>query len=173
LESARLIFVDEFGLHLAMTPARARAPRGQRASSREKFERGAKLSAICALGLRGAFAPMVIESSFDQVVFEHYVEFFLAPALLAGDRVMLDNVRFHHSLRAISLIEAAGAQVEHLPAYSPDFNPLEECISKLKTILRRCRPETPQAVGNELARALVQVTASDIKGWFSHCGYNI
>jgi transposase len=156
-----------------MTPTHARAPRGVRASSRERFERGAKLSAICALRLRGAFAPMVIEGSFDQQVFEHYVKFFLAPALLAGDRVMMDNIRFHHSSQAISLIEAAGTQVEHLPAYSPDFNPLEECISKLKAILRRRRPETPQALSRGLAFALTQVTPSDIEGWFSHCGYKL
>lgn len=156
-----------------MARAQARAPRGQRATTREKFERGAKLSAICALRLSGAMAPMVIEGSFDQVIFDHYVEFFLLPTLRAGDRVMLDNIRFHHSPRAISLIGASGAQVEHLPAYSPDFNPLEECISKLKSILRRHQPETPQAVGKELAFALTQVTPTDIEGWFSHCGYKI
>jgi hypothetical protein len=82
LDGRRLIFVDEFGLHLAMTPSHARAPRGQRATTCEKFERGAKLSAICALRLSGVTAPMVIEGSFDQVIFDHYVEFFLVPTLL-------------------------------------------------------------------------------------------
>src|SRR5262245_16340907 len=37
----------------------------------------------------------------------------------------LDNVKFHHSARAISLIKAAGASVLHIPAYPPDFNPIE------------------------------------------------
>jgi len=31
----------------------------------------------------------------------------------------------HTTKRAISLIEAAGARVEHLPAYSPDFIPID------------------------------------------------
>lgn len=52
-----------------MTPSHVRS---QRARNREKFERGAKLWAICALRLRGAFALLVIEGSFDQVVFDHY-----------------------------------------------------------------------------------------------------
>lgn len=172
MKSWRLIFVDEFGAHLAMTRTHARAPRGERARVCEKFERGAKMSAISAMGLRGVFAPMVIEGSFDHEVFEHYVEFFLVPYLLPGDVVMLDNIQFHYSARAISLIEAVGASVEHFPAYSPDFNPIEECISKLKAILRKLKPETEQALIEALAFALEQVALSDILGWFKHCGYN-
>jgi len=167
-----VIFVDEFGVHLAMTRTHARAPRGERAAVCEKFERGTKLAAISALGLRGVCAPMIIEGSVDQDVFDHYVESFLVPHLRAGDLVMLDNIRFHYSRRAISLIEAAGASVEHLPAYSPDFNPIEGCISKIKAILRRLKAESEQALLKALAFALDQVTASDILGWFRHCGYS-
>ena len=167
-----MLFVDEFGVHVAMTRTHARAPRGERAGVCEKFERGTKLSVISAMGLRGVVAPMVIEGSVDQLVFDHYVESFLVPQLRAGDLVMLDNIRFHYSQRAISMIEAASASVEHLPAYSPDFNPIEGCISKIKAILRMLKAETEQALLKALAFALDQVTASDILGWFRHCGYS-
>ncbi len=172
MESGRLIFVDEFGVHLAMTRTHARAPQGQRAEVCEKFERGTKMSAISALGMRGVFAPMVIEGAVDQLVFDQYGEFVLVPHLLPQDRVMLDNLSFHYSPRASSLIEAAGAQVEHFPAYSPDFNPLEECISKIKMTLRKLKPETERALLNSLAFALDQISSSDILGWFKHCGYH-
>ena len=173
MDSGRLILVDEFGVHLAMTRTHARAPAGVRAEVTETFERGSKLSAISALGRRGVFAPMVIEGSFDHEVFEHYVEFFLVPHLLPGDRVMLDNIKFHDSPRAISLIESAGASVEHFPSYSPDFNPIEECISKIKTILRTLKAETERALLKAFAKALEKVSLSDILGWFRHCGYSV
>jgi transposase len=172
MESGRLIFVDEFGVHLAMTRTHARAPQGQRAAVCETFERGTKMSALSALGMRGVFAPMVIEGAIDQLVFDQYVESMLVPHLLPQDRVMLDNISFHSSPRANSLIEAAGARVEHFPAYSPDFNPLEECISKIKTTLRQLKPETERALLNSLAFALDQISSSDILGWFKHCGYH-
>jgi transposase len=172
MESGRLIFVDEFGVHLAMTRTHARAPHGERAVVCEKFERGAKMSALSAMGVRGVFAPMVIEGAVDQLVFDQYVEIVLAPHLLPGDLVLLDNISFHSSPRASSLIEAAGARVEHFPAYSPDFNPIEECISKIKAILRKLKPETEQALLKSLAFALAQISFSDILGWFKHCGYN-
>lgn len=167
-----MIFVDEFGVHLAMTRTHARAPQGQRAEVGERFERGTQRSAISALGMRGVFAPMVIEGAVDQLVFDQYVESVLMPHLLPKDLVMLDNLSFHYSPRASSLIEAAGAQVEYFPAYSPDFNPLEECISKIKATLRKLKPETERALLTSLAFALDQISSSDILGWFKHCGYH-
>jgi len=166
-----LIFVDEFGLHLALTRTHARALHGQRAEVWEKVERGKKMSAISALGLRGIFAPMIIEGAVDQLVCDRYVECLLVPHLLPQDCVMLDNLNFHSSSRAASLIEAVGAQVDHFPAYSPDFNPLEEGISKIKATLRKCKPETERALFHSFAFALQQISRSDILGWFKHCGY--
>jgi len=166
-----MIFLDEFGSHLALTRTRARAPRGVRAKVIEPFERGQNMSTIAALGLRGVCAPMMIEGALNTEVFDLYVEHMLIPVLREGDWVLLDNVKFHHSPRAIRMIEAVGAVVLHLPAYSPDFNPIEECISKIKEYLRSIKARTKRKLYNALAKAIEKVTADDILGWFKHCGY--
>lgn len=167
----RLVFLDEFANHLAMTRTRARSPKGCRAETVEPFNRGQNISTITALGLRGVCAPMMIEGAINSEVFNLYVEHMLVPALRVGDMVLLDNVKFHYSERAISLIKAAGARVLHIPAYSPDFNPIEECISKIKEILRSLKARTKRKLYHALAKAIEKVTASDILGWFKHCGY--
>ena len=166
-----MIFLDEFGLNLAMTRLYARAPRGERASVTEPFHYGGTLSVISALGLHGVYAPMLIEGTVNSEVSELYVEHLLVPCLRPGHLVLLDNVKFHYSPRAIALMEATGARVEHLPAYSPDFNPLEGCISKLKATLRSLKARTKRTLSNALAKALALVTEEDIRGWFDHCGY--
>jgi hypothetical protein len=84
---------------------------------------------------------------------------------------MLDQVSFHGSLRAIGLIRAVGARVEDLPAYSPDLDPLEECISKIKGELRSSRASTELGLLLALKRAIEKVTPKDIRGWFKHCGH--
>jgi hypothetical protein len=66
---------------------------------------------------------------------------------------------------------ATGARVEELPAYSPDFDPLEECISKIKGDLRSSRARTELGLLQALQRAIEKVTPKDIRGWFRHCGY--
>ncbi len=112
-----------------------------------------------------------MKGAINTEVFDLYVAQRLVPALRGGDIVVLDNVKFHHSERAISLIEAAGARVLHLPAYSPDFNPIEECISKIKESLRSRKARTKRKLYHALAKAIEKVTSDDILGWFRHCGY--
>lgn len=154
-----------------MTRTRARSPKGLRAETVEPFNRGQNISTIAAMGLRGVCAPMTIEGAINTEVFDLYVEYMLVPVLQPGDNVLLDNVKFHYSVRAISLIEAAGAKVMHIPAYSPDFNPIEECISKIKQMLRSLKARTKRKLYNALAKAIEKITAQDILGWFKHCGY--
>ena len=60
-----------------MTPARARAPRGQRVEVVEPFQRGSHVSVISALGLQGVGASMMIEGAIDAPVFDAYVDHFL------------------------------------------------------------------------------------------------
>lgn len=166
-----MIFLDEFALHLAMTRTHARAPVGQRATVTEPFTRGLHLSVISALGWHGVCAPMTIEGAVDSEVFTRYVAQLLVPCLRPGHVVVLDNVPFHSAPQARALIEATGATIVHLPAYSPDLNPIEECIAKLKGALRSFKARTKRKLTNALAKALALVTEDDIRGWFTHCGY--
>ena len=169
----RLWFIDEFGIHLALSRSRARAPRGERAVVVEPFETGGNISVISALTLDGVRAPMMIEGAIDGEVLELYVAHFLAPQLRPGDIVMWDNVPTHKNAKVLALIEAAGARVEPLPAYSPDLNPKEECISKVKAELRRVKADTQRKLKNALRRAFAKVTLTDIRGWMRHCGYAV
>jgi transposase len=167
----RLIFIDEFAINTAMTRSHARAPRGERAEVSEPGYHEPNTSVIGALSLTGINALMTIEGAVDTQVFDLFVEHFLVPKLIKGDLVVLDNVKFHYSQRAIELIEAAGASVEHLPAYSPDFNPIEERISKIKSTLRSLKARTKRKLDNALAKAIKMISVDDICGWFAHCGY--
>lgn len=154
-----------------MSRATARAPRGARAVVVEPFETGGNISVIGALTLDGVRAPMMIEGAIDGEVLELYVRHFLAPQLQPGDIVVWDNVPTHKTASVIAVIEAAGARVEPLPAYSPDFNPKEECISKVKAELKRVKANTKRKLKNALRRAYAKVALTDIRGWFRHCGY--
>jgi len=47
----------------------------------------------------------------------------------------MDNYSIHKGQQVKDLIEATGAKVIYLPPYSPEFNPIENYWSKLKSIL--------------------------------------
>ncbi len=71
------------------------------------------------------------------LAFESYVEQILAPGLGAGQVVVMDHLSGNIGARVRQLIEARGCQLPFLPAYSPDYSPIEETFSKVKAFLRR------------------------------------
>ena len=105
--------------------------------------------------------------------FEAYVKQCLVPELGPGDVVLLDNLSVHKSTRVRELVEATGAQLVHLPSYSPDFNPIEHAWSKLKALLRKAGARTLRKLYGALRSALLSITRKDARGWISHCGFRV
>ena len=166
-----MVVVDECGTHTSMTRRRARAPRGARARGAVPRNRGSVTTLIAGLSLAGMSPAMTVEGGTDTAVFATYLKRFLLPWLQPGQIVVVDNLGAHKPDRIRALVEAAGCRVLFLPAYSPDLSPIEEAVSKLKTLIRAAAARTRQALDAAIAAALTAVTAADAAGWFAHAGY--
>jgi transposase len=171
LPTQDLVIVDETGSRINMTPLYAYAPRGKRAIGSVPRNYGANLTLVASLSLQGMGEAMLLDGSADAAAFETYIEQILAPSLRPGQIVILDNLSIHLGPRVKQAIETRGCQLLFLPAYSPDFSPIEEAFSKLKTILRRAGVRTRQALQDAIIQALPRITHQDALGWFRHCGY--
>jgi len=171
-DARRLVFIDESGFHTSMTRLRARAPRGKRAYGRVPRNRGKNQTLIASMTLEGGMgAALSIKGSTDAELFETYVEEFLAPTLEAGQVVVLDGLGAHRTNKVREFVEERGADLLFLPSYSPDLNPIEEALSKIKSIVRKAGARTREALDEAISEALSSVTLEDVAGWFSHCGY--
>jgi transposase len=172
-DARRLVFVDESGFHTSMARLRARAPKGRRAYGKVPHNRGKNTTLIAAITLKGAMSqPMTLEGATDALAFEAYVEHFLAPALREGQVVVLDGLGAHRTDKIRDLIEGRGADVVFLPSYSPDLNPIEEALSKIKQLVRKAGARTRETLVEAIGRALAAVTPEDAAGWFAHAGYH-
>jgi len=58
--------------------------------------------------------------------------------------VVVDNVGAHKSERIRALFAAAGCRLLFVPAYSPDLSPVEEAVSKIKTLVKAAAARTPR-----------------------------
>lgn len=163
--------MDESGTNLAMTPRRARAPRGQRAYGAVPRNRGGNTTLVAALSVGGLGPAMTLAGAADGPAFAADVRAFLAPALVPGQVVVLDNLSVHKGATIRRLIEARGCRLLFLPPYSPDFAPIEHAFSKVKAHLRRAKARSRDALDAAIATALDTITAQDAAGWFRHCGY--
>jgi transposase len=166
-----LVFLDETGSHLGYTPAYARAPRGQRAYATAPANRGENKTVVAALTLDGIGPSLRFDGAMTTARFVGYIRHFLAPTLRPGQVVVADNLRAHHSPAVRAAIEARGARFLPLPAYSPDFNPVEEAFSKVKQSLRRSQARTDDDLRATTWTAFATITSADAAGWFTHGGY--
>jgi transposase len=171
VDPSRFVSLDEVGSHLGMTRRYSRAPRGQRAYGTAPGSRGKNRTLITALTLEGIGPGLLLDEAIDRDAFDAYIIHRLAPTLKPGQIVVVDNLKVHYSDRAREAIEARGAQLWYLPPYSPDYNPIEEAFSKVKTFLRSAAPRSLDGHSTAIWAALRTVTPQDAAGWFAHAGY--
>ena len=171
LDPGCLVFVDEMGTHTSLAPLYAYAPVGERAFFKIPRNRGANTTLLTSLHQGGMGPSMAVEGATTSRVFEAYVEQVLAPALQPGQVVVMDNLGAHRPKRIRELIEARGCELIYLPSYSPDLNPIEEALSKIKHLLRKTGARTKEALIEAMGRALAAVSARDVRGFFVNCGY--
>jgi transposase len=116
---------------------------------------------------------LAVEGATTARIFETYdVEKVLMPSLRAGQIVVMDNLLGAHRPRRIrELIEQQGCELLYLPAYSPDYNPIEEAFAKIKNLLRNAAARSKEALVEAIGAALCAVTAEDAQGYFEHAGY--
>jgi transposase len=171
LKAHDLVFVDETGVNIAMARPYARAPKGQRVYAAVPVNTGKNLTVLGALSLTGIVEAMTIAGSSDGYVFSSFIEDVCVPVLRPGQTVIMDNLSSHKVEGIQEAIEAVGARLEYLPPYSPDLSPIEECWSKLKTILRAKAARTSVRLDQAIAEAFDLITPQDARGWFAHCGY--
>ena len=171
IEPSRFVWVDETGSHLGLTRTHSRAPRGERAFGDVPQRRGPNRTLITALTLDGFGPGLLLDEAIDRTTFDGYIVHRLAPTLKPGQIVVVDNLKVHYSDRARAAIEAQGAQLWYLPAYSPDLNPIEEAFSKVKAALRTAGPRTLAEHSTAIWAALRTITPHDAAGWVAHAGY--
>jgi transposase len=168
---ADLVFLDEFGAASNMARPRGRGPRGERVVSKVPHGHWKVLSTVAAMTAGGMLTACTFDAAVDTEMFVAFVGRFLVPGLRPGQVVVLDNLPAHRSPRVDALVEAAGCRVMRLPPYSPDFNPIEMAISKVKSVLRRLGRRTVEALHAAIGEALATVTAEDAGAFIRHCGY--
>ena len=166
-----LIFIDESGVNLAMVRMSARSAKGQRAHGKRPQKRGENVSMIGAIGLEGLIAQLPLLGAVDGLLFEAFIARKLVPKLWKGAWVILDNCPIHKGASIAALIRSAGANLIFLPPYSPEFSPIENCWSKIKSVLRSLQARTYPDLVKAIEQAFAQVSLEDIQGWFTHCCY--
>lgn len=172
LDVEKLVFLDESAINTAMVRECGRCARGRRLVDTAPAGLWQTSTLVAAIGLDGVVAPMVIDGPLNGASFAQYVESSLVPELQPGSIVVMDNLPVHKNKRVADAIEACACKLVFLPPYSPDYNPIENMWSKVKSLLRAAAARTFEAVVQASGEALRAITPQDCDGYFRHCGYD-
>ena len=124
VNAERLVFVDEMGTNVSLSPLYGWSRRGERAFGSTPRNWGKNLTLLASITAVEGIGPcLAVEGATTREVFESYLERALAPSLRPGQVVVMDNLSAHKGGRVREIIESRGCELLYLPPYSPDLNP--------------------------------------------------
>jgi transposase len=126
---------------------------------------------VAALRLDRISAPWIIDGPINGELFTIYAEQVLAPTLVKGDIVILDNLGSHKGQAARNAIRARGAHLIFLPPYSPDLNPIEQVFAKLKHLLRDAQSRDVEATWRKVGELLDLFSSDECANYLRNSGY--
>ncbi len=170
MDPARFVFLDETGASTNMVRRYGWGPRSGRLVDAAPHGHWRTTTFVAGLRSSGFVAPLVLDGPMTGEAFRAYVEQFLAPALESGDIVVMDNLAAHKVAGVREAIEAAGASVMPLPAYSPDLNPIEQAFAKLKVGLRKAGARSRDALWTTVGRLLGEFSSSECRNYIANSG---
>jgi len=171
LNPGKLIFIDETATKTNLVRLYGRSARGIRLVDTSPHGHWKTSTFIAGLREDGLVAPAVFDGAINGELFLAYIEQVLVPTLRPDDIVLMDNLAAHKRPAVRQAIEAAGAAVRLLPAYSPDLNPIEQVFAKLKALLRAKALRTVDALWNALGSITGCVSPEECRNFIRHAGY--
>jgi transposase len=154
-----------------MTRLSGRSRRGERLVGTVPYGRWKTSTFLAGLRHDRVVAPLVLDGAINSRAFQAWVEQFLAPTLAPGDIVIADNLRSHKGAGVRAAIEARGASLMFLPAYSPDLNPIEQVFAKLKALIRAAAPRTRETLWHIIGTMLDRFSPTECESYLRHAGY--
>lgn len=148
LDPERLVFLDETSAYLNLSRSYGRASTDKRVVDDAPKGKKGRVSLLAAVTLRGLEGERclvhpgnVSSRAFgnNKIAFLSYFKTLL-PNLKAGSVFVLDNWRVHLGPDVRELVAEYKCTLLYLPAYSPDFNPVELLFSKIKAFIKKLRP---------------------------------
>jgi len=148
----------------------AGAPRARLVDS-APFSHWRTTTFIAGLRSTGIIAALVLDGPMTGETLRGEVEQFLAPTLLPGDVVVMDNLAAHKVAGVREAIAAVGATIPYLPSYSPDLIPIEQMFAKLRALLRKAAARTRDPRWDTVRHLLDAFSPGDCRNYLTNSDY--
>ena len=171
LNPKRPVFIDETAISTGMTRRGGGCPQGERLVCKVPFGSWQTATMVTALRHDRLTAPMLLKVPRTGESFRTDISRVLAPTLKRGDIVVLDNVPLHRTRGVREALERLGVTAPEFRAYSPDPNPIEQPIGKLKTFLRKVESRSWRSLLASVRKGLKRFSPAECAAYLRHAEY--
>ncbi len=177
-DSSMFIFVDETSKDSRTSQRKYMCgQRGQRISVKGDVVNKQRISLMAGLDItNGITGKMVVDGEFNAEFFNLAIECAIMPHVGNFARgeprsiVIMDNCAIYYD-DTVRMVRARGGILVFLPAYSPNFNPIEEAINQIKAFLLANRGLCDQNPKLAVLNACDSITAKNAQNYFRDCEY--
>lgn len=141
-----MIYVDESGFAQDMPRCWGYAVRGTPCYGKQDWQAKGRTNVIGALLSNKLMTVCTFQNTINSATFHAWVTQDLLPKAPYGAVIIMDNATFHKGKNTQVAIEQAYCELEFLPPYSPDLNPIEHKWAQAKAIRRRLRCSVDHAL---------------------------
>jgi transposase len=175
--SNQLIFIDESAANERTGDRKyGWSPRGVECVSIRPVQRSERWSILPALTIDGYLpGTLIYQGSITSEIFCAWIREILLPRCNTDTILILDNASIHRTTEFFELIEQAQIQLEYLPPYSPDYNPIELSFRSLKAWIKRNirLADSFERFSDYLRQGIEEVGRQTGRGHFRTCGYTL
>lgn len=171
LDFTSLVFLDETGTTTSMTRTHGWGLKGKKLLGQAPHGHWMTSTFVAGLAHDGILAPLLIPCPMTGDIFKQWLTKCLIPELPKGSIVVADNLSAHKVAGVRECLESAGMALLYLPAYSPDFNPIEQVFAKLKALLRRMAPRSFDAICEAIKTILEKFKPAECSNYLRNSGY--
>ena len=133
------MYIDESGFAVDSPRTHGYSLKGQRCYGVQDWHARGRVNAIGAILEFKLITLELWKCNIDSDVFYAWLTQALLPKCPPNSVIVLDNATFHKRQDIQGAIKEAGHILEYLPAYSPDFNPIEHKWAQAKATRRKLR----------------------------------
>ena len=123
----------------------------------------------------GYLAHRVFQGAITAEFMEEFLREDVLPRCTPGYHVLLmDNASIHRSPTIVQLCRDSVVQLEYLPPYSPDYNPVERSFKILKSWRKKHNQEQDEWQDFRFSLELAVINSCysvDCRTWYRKCRY--
>jgi transposase len=162
-----IITLDEVGFQLDMFKRKGWSKKGQKCRYKTKRTGRVNISGIFLISKDAIVDYILYKGAIKGPIFIDFLKN-ISKDKIGKKQLVMDNLRIHHMKDVKDFFSQLDTEINYMPPYSPDLNPIEEMFSWIKIKLREIHIKTQTELEDNLKILVKDINSKGLRHYFDH-----